>query len=110
MKKENTPKKLKKQIEEPIVEEPIINEEIDIDDFLNEPIEEPAKKELTFDEEAKLFIETLIMERRNRISGNDIQKLEYYYNTKLGLAERIGNCDLCAIRMFKRLKNIYGIK
>lgn len=63
-----------------------------------------------FVRESKSFLWSMLKSGRSRMTQEEARRLEEIYNRTLGLAEKIGNCDLCAIRMWKRMCNYYGVK
>ena len=110
MEKKNN--KLVKKEEKPI--EPIIEESNSILDDLVKVEEDDFFEEkeipIPFDEEVKDFLIKMINSHRARMTSDEAKKVEEYYNRKLGLAENIAKCDICMIKAFRRLLNIYGIK
>lgn len=110
-KKNNKPVKK----EEPIIEESnsILDDLIKVEegDFFEEK-EKPIQPKIvmSFDEEVKDFLIKMINSHRARMTSDEAKKVEEYYNRKLGLAENIAKCDICMIKAFRRLLNIYGIK
>lgn len=87
-------------IEEEIVEEIVV------------PIEEikVATEQELFVVEAKSFLWSMLKSGRARMTQEEAKRLEEIYNRTLGLAEKVGNCDICGVRMFRRMCNIYGVK
>ena len=69
----------------------------------------PPKKD-SIQEQAHLFITQMINSRKTTMDSGEALQLQHYYNTIFSLNEKVANCDICAIRMFKRLKNYLGIK
>lgn len=62
------------------------------------------------DHRAVIFLKEMIASRKTRLSPDEALELEEHYNNTFGLNEKISGCDICGVRMFKRLCNHFHIK
>lgn len=110
---ESIEKRRKKEEEKKKLVEETKNDEIEpsiepqIADINEEVLETDNDR---FVRESKSFLWYMLKSGRSRMTQEEARRLEEIYNRTLGLAEKIGNCDLCSIRMWKRMCNYYGVK
>lgn len=62
------------------------------------------------DHRAVIFLKEMLKSRKTRMSPEEALELEQHYNNTFGLNEKIAGCDICAVRMWKRLINHFHIK
>lgn len=62
------------------------------------------------DHRAVIFLKEMLKSRKTRMSPEEAIQLEEHYNQTFGLNEKIAGCDICAVRMWKRLANHFHIK